>query len=451
MPIERLLEDLHLAIREAHEVSVVELASRLLRVCRACRRELLRELEDYSLEPGFLALRGAAAALFRELAKVRFDALGPAELGHVVAWLEGALGASTPGLVARAAALGLDAAFGHRFALAFRGRAVLLADGDPFPIAPPPVRLPGAGTDPDRLEHAVDRLPRLGLAPEGPGVDVVLSSVHEDLLAPLGLEPLQVGAAVPNTPLDDLDVDQDPDSGTFYAVRLKPDRRPEHVSRVRRLLARVRELSPAVVVLPELTVDGPLLDEVRTTLAAWAPRERPFVLVAGSRHLDVDAGRAGANEATVIFRSLAEATHRKVRPYEKEGLGRERLDLARPTITLHRGGAWNLVVLICKDLLDRRLVELLIDLQARLTLVPSLSPVTTDYDTNAGYLGLHGRSVVVVANVHHGAHAHEAVFARPRRPPVVAVRGPGGPDGAPPSPRVYVLGPDASDATAYEA
>lgn len=442
---------------------VLDVTAELLRFCRAHAGALRNDMEHAGYARDFAAQRKDAAKLLKEKAKLRSEALRPEDLAELAVWLREAAKRTTPLLAVRACAEGLDAGFGQRFETSFRGRELEVAEGEPIPIArinlrsiferlrdpaqevdlrPATERL---GTDPDKVDSHVDRVTSLTLMPATAGLRVVLSGVHADALATL-TRGARIGAAIPNTHLDSFEWDTDAEKTSFYGVRVKPVEREEHVRRVRRLLQLTLDLGLHVVVFPELTIDEALLEEVRQTLSAREPSARPLLVVAGSRHLPVKEGEPGTNEATALLRSMAELRHQKFRPYVGPvgKVGTERLDVRRPTLRVHLSGSWTVVLLICKDLLDDATLTLLTGLQARLVLVPSLSETTEDYITDVRRLAQHSRSTVVVANVHHLDHTHEALFGRPTRAPLEAIQGR-------PGARLHVMTLGDGRLTPYEA
>ena len=188
-------------------------------------------------------------------------------------------------LVARVCADALDEAVGHRFVAAFRERRQWhVPPGEPFPIGEPALRdVFGRHltTHPDTRDLPIDRTSRLALAPEADGVELVLD-LDGGVAMPDAAAAIAVCLPIA-APLGELTWDVDRERGRFTGVR--PRDPAAAAAAVRALTAEALSSEAAIVVFPELAVDGGALAELERAAAA-APH-RPLV-VAGSRHVTVD-------------------------------------------------------------------------------------------------------------------------------------------------------------------
>ncbi|HEX7245806.1 MAG TPA: hypothetical protein VF245_09605 [Solirubrobacterales bacterium] len=162
-----------------------------------------------------------------------------------------------------------------------------------------------------------------------------------------------------------------------------------------------------VAVLPELCLPSP--DALEQTLAE-CPEEFPALVVAGSAHLrEPNPSRTKeirANESRVYLRGERVAVHRKFHPVKFEELGGFKFDRKREealtrepkTITVLAGERTHLAVLICADLNDDRIPEILISAGINLLLVPSLTPHPGSFNGAICDVACYSQGVAAVVN-----------------------------------------------------
>jgi hypothetical protein len=163
----------------------------------------------------------------------------------------------------------------------------------------------------------------------------------------------------------------------------------------------LREVSDAdAVVLPELSL--PAADALEDALAG-TPREFPALVVAGSAH--VRDGTARANEARIYLDGTRVATHRKVHPYTARELPGgssgplvEDITREQKTITVLSGRHTRLAVVICADLNERRIPQMLEAAGVNLLLVPALTVRVGAFNGAICGLASHCQAVAVIAN-----------------------------------------------------
>ena len=300
-------------------------------------------------------------------------------------------------LVARVCADALDEAVGHQFVAAFRARRQWhVPPGEPFPIGEPALRdVFGRHltTHPDVRDLPIDRTARLALAPDADGVELVLD-LDGGVDAPDGNATIAVCLPMA-APMAELTWDVDRERGRFSAVRPRDPRAAG--AAVRALLGEALSAEAAIVVFPELSVDGPDLAELERAVAA-APH-RPLV-VAGSRHAVVDG--APRNRATALVgdvRFEADKFNPFVLGDMVEGIA------SAPARLVMRGAidgsgryAWSVALLICKDFLSLGAHQLLTAARPSVVIVPAMTERTAVFETDA--LGLTGatQATVIVVN-----------------------------------------------------
>jgi hypothetical protein len=166
-----------------------------------------------------------------------------------------------------------------------------------------------------------------------------------------------------------------------------------------------------IALLPELSL--PQVDALEKALAD-APASYPALVVAGSAHHREGVEEEGrvtevrANESRIYLDGELVGRHRKIHPFELKRAPdgeklehplREAITRERKPLTILAGDFTRLGVLICADLLDKKLPLQLEDAGVNLLLVPALTPDPGGF--NGGICGLASRcqGVSVVANV----------------------------------------------------
>ena len=384
----------------------------------------LREARSAGLDRSIAGWRATLADALRTVLRASVAALGHLATRTSLEILWTRLHASLPErpdiaavLVARVCADALDEAIGHRFVALYRERRQWrLVPGDPFPVGEPALRdVFGRHltTHPDVRDLPIDRTTRLAIAPEADGVELVLD-LDGDLITP---EPnATIAICLPiATPMSELAWDTDPARGRFFGVR---PRDPAAIgASVRALLGEALTAEAAIVVFPELSVDGPALAEV-TRASAVAPH-RP-IIVAGSRHALVDG--QPRNQATLL---VGDAVHHSTK-FNPFALG----DMAEgissaPAQVVIRGAidgtgryAWSVAVLVCKDFLSLGAHQLLTAARPALIVVPAMTERTAVFETDAmGLTGSTQATCIVVNQVDPRGLEHEdaavAIVTRP--------------------------------------
>lgn len=373
---------------------------------RACRRQAagLREARSLGLDRSLIgwrpvlveALRGALRATVATLEQIG------SRTSLEVLWerLHGAL-PERPDLVrvlvARLCADALDEAVGHQFVACFRQRARWrLAPGDPFPVAAPALRdLFGKHltSHPDVRDLAIDRTPRLALAPDADGVEIVLD-LDADLPVP-GAD-ATIAVCLPfAAPLAELRWDEDRSRGRFFGVR--PRDPAAAAAAVRELVAQAVAARAALIVFPELSVTDDGLAAIAGAAATLAP---PPLVVAGTRHTAEDG--PPRNVATVLAGDRR-FEHGKWNPFVHgeliEGIVSAPAQvIARGTVDGAGRFAWSLAVLVCKDFLSLAAHQALTALRPSLIVVPAMSERTAVFEADAVGLTAATQATCVIAN-----------------------------------------------------
>jgi predicted amidohydrolase len=380
---------------------VVELAAELLQLCRKGADALRALLLDPQWTATRTRIRREAAETVRD--RGQLDGSDAHQLASIVAQRAGAPDV----LVARAVAEGLDAGAGQFFADWFHGRLLDLSPNDPFPVAENNVRrwVTTSTGNPDTRSEALDRLPRLRLAPADlRGLRVSMRWADAPLAELEHVERFGVGVV------------SDPDvfnaftwerysidaQGLFFDVR--PRDPAALTDRIRAVVETAERRAVDLLLLPELCVTA----EMHASLIAAGTFDRlPFV-VAGSHHNPPGVG-PGHNEATLFVRGHPIASHRKFRPvilpdrYDDAGcacevIRQEHLRVDESRISVLVTGDWSVATLICKDAIENAVQDLLRELAVQLVLVPAMSPTTEDFADLARLLGRDPQSYTLIAN-----------------------------------------------------
>lgn len=370
---------------------------------RACRRQAaaLREARSAGLDRSLAGWRATLADAFRAVLRTPMATLDglAARTSLEVLWER--LHRGLPErpdiaavLVARVCADALDEAVGHRFVDCYRRRRRwVLAPGDPFPVAEPPLRdVFGRHltTHPDVRDLPIDRTARLALAPHADGVELVV-----DLDAPLRVpdEHALIAACLPHAaPARELAFETDPARGQFFGVH--PRDEAAAVAAATALVDEALAAGATLVVFPELSVTAAGLDAVAARVAG-----RDVVVVAGTRHAVVDG--APRNLATVLVGGTR-WTSTKFNPFVLgdlvEGIA------SAPARVVVRGAidaagryAWSMAVLVCKDFLSPGAHQALLAARPGLVVVPALTERTAVFEADAvGMTGATQATCVVV-------------------------------------------------------
>jgi len=384
----------------------------------------LREARSAGLDRTIAPWRATLADALRTIVKTTVSSL-PHLAAHTsleILWTR--LHASLPErpdiaavLVARLCADALDEAVGHRYVAVYRARRQWrLAPGDPFPVGEPALREVFGRhltTHPDARDLPIDRTARLAIAPEADGVELVLD-LDGDLAPPEPSATIAICLPIA-APMTELAYDTDAARGRFFDVR--PRDRAAVGAVVRALLDEALTAEAAIVVFPELSVDGPALADL--TRASASAAHRP-IIVAGSRHLHVDG--QPRNQATLL---VGDAVYHstKFNPFVlgdmSEGIH------TTPAQVVIRGAidgtgryAWSIAVLICKDFLSPGAFRLLTVARPALIVVPAMTERTAVFETDAlGLTGATQATCIVVNQVDPRDLEHEdaavAIVTRP--------------------------------------
>ena len=270
----------------------------------------------------------------------------------------------------------IDERVGYTFIDAFRDDREL-APGDPIPLIPPLLEHfeveAEQDAEPEGSVH-YDRVRHLRLAPD----EIARFRVRLTWRHP-HLDPLDrlkaVAAVVTNRHVDDefaWDEYDDEGQGWFYGVRARaPERQGARLSRG---LATARERGASLVLLPELACTPAL----RESLVADGLLARIPLVVAGSAHEDVTDRTAGRNVAHTYARGRRIHEHVKVAGarYTRDGKAwQEHLhrDADSDGFDVLLGTDVSLVVLICEDVIEQRLLEVVEAVSPTMLLVPAMS------------------------------------------------------------------------------
>jgi hypothetical protein len=393
-------------IEEAKDI--VDLAAALLLFCR--RHEM-----SYRMADNAESSRIAEAELIRDAYgwfKTGFEELDAADRERVLEALR--MASETPLVVrARAIAVGLDRALGHRFYGLFRELEVRrLQPDEPVLVPKPPLKeiLGSLNARPERLDPRVDRLPNLRLAPSDlHHFEIDLDFTLQDRLGPILDKKNQVFVTChPNNSLEEFEAlnDDTPDD-SFFWFQPKDAERQDRVARA--LLENAVMAEATVVLFPELC---------STAGAAWLGLESlpsPIrLLVAGSHHVEVNGRRR--NQALARLRGRrAPLRHWKNFRYVDKVLGREDIYEDTPRLTVYFSGGWSLAILICKDFLVETVRQMLEALAVSLVLVPSMTGSTTPFEGFVPLLTQTHQAFVMMANSPAEQSGVHAVFSYPAK------------------------------------
>jgi predicted amidohydrolase len=390
---------LHALITQAHDI--LGLATKLLHTGRKHRADfsLLRNRPENVFAYNSLVMR--SEEIFRS---VRGERLEPEVRSRLLLLLEEFQ--RTPEVIrAKALALALDNAVGHRLARSFRNQRLELSSGDAVPICQPRLKEifgQDLSAQPKSSAELPDRIPHLGLLPEDlADFQIVLDSRPADqscLLLDLQNQILATG--VPNRSEEEflLEIYGDSDLARFF--RYGPKDSASQRERLVRLLRRAAEEGASILVFPELCADGDCIAAL--TQAFHEAPATLRLLVAGSHH--IKNAEELRNECVALVRGYHRPlTHSKFAPYVlKQGPGqpeaREGLSPHRRTLTLFLTDDWSFTLLVCKDLLDPDVDRLLKSLGTSLLFVPALTAKISQFKTYTAALAHANQAIVVVAN-----------------------------------------------------
>jgi hypothetical protein len=194
-------------------------------------------------------------------------------------------------------------------------------------------------------------------------------------------------------------------------------------------LRRVAAAGVEIAVLPELCLPCPGALEEKL---AENPDQFPALVVAGSAHVR-EPHRSGnreirANESRVYLEGERIATHRKFHHFEFREMGdfafdrkrKEALTGEQKTVTVLASERTRLAVLICADLNDNRVPEILTSTGINMLLVPSLTPRPGSFNGAICNVASYCQGIATIVNVElnglegHGAGPFFAMAAAPR-------------------------------------
>lgn len=299
---------------------------------------------------------------------------------------------STPltlGQLAHVVATVLDQMYWPSFTrdwLAHRGPNFDLHPGERYPIGK--MRLMGAlgySSLPDRLGLLTGELHHVRRRGSDE-IRVIVNGEHAGIIdGLLKSPPLEVAALLPNESWSELTTAPGP---------IGPADASAQESTIVNLLAQAKTLGVAVVVLPELSVDGSI---VQSLAQEWASETNLPILFAGSIHCVDDNRRA--NRSTVLMPGVGAAwSHDKSSIFEDREGNREPIDPSEPCITLGCGHVVRIATLICKDALSPSAARLIADLGVHLLAVPAMSDRLWDFSNVASQLIARSQGATVVAN-----------------------------------------------------
>ncbi len=221
----------------------------------------------------------------------------------------------------------------------------------------------------------------------------------------------------PNATLDDFDI---PDSPLVFPVTLA-----DPAGQRLRVVQAVREAMAAgagLVVVPELAVDTPIVDDLQQLVDDEFDSQ--VVVVAGSVHRQETGSAPGpANVSPTIIAELPAwaCTQRKLVPFtdlvSSHQPSREGIDPSPREITVLVSERWRLATVICRDRLDSTVVDVLVRNGVNMLAVPTMTDTTTPYVAALGAFVDRSQAAAVVANnpkeFHGDAVTPRAIFGRP--------------------------------------
>jgi hypothetical protein len=390
--------------------SSIELTAAFLRIAARDVGHVRTDRADARLSVERDRVSKAVREVLRALGDVPSEFLRLAMVGAICDALDGST--LRPGILALLAAEELDARLGRTFVDSFRLRAgARLAPGDPVPVVRfPSDRLvveqrdrvleqlgPRTG-DPRNRAAPADRTDHLRLAPDA----VAHTAVYLEWADPW-LEPMTADSRLGIGVTNDRDIQAD-FSWRTYVVGNQPcfyGMVPRDAEDQRRKIATVLDAAKqdgaTCIVLPELCLTKPLLDQLRE---AKLLDDIPLV-VAGSYHVPQHGDEPGSNVCEVFAFGQAVLRHEKFSDFHYAENGRRWHEhLARADgsgFRLLLAPESSAVVLICKDVFGH-VGPLVKELAPTLLLVPAMSPDTSEFEMLAQGLahdpqGIHGRGV----------------------------------------------------------
>lgn len=201
---------------------------------------------------------------------------------------------------------------------------------------------------------------------------------------------------------------------SFFGVRPRKWDRDAVLRQLRRVASKSE-----IALLPELSL--PQADDLEDAIAR-APTEFPRLIVAGSAHVREGSGEreVRANESRIYLDGECIGRHRKIHAFvlrrELDGTKiraplTEGISGGRRAITVLAGDYTRLAVMICSDLISRKLPGQLEDAEVNLLLVPALTPEPGSFNGKICKLASDCQAVSVIAN------CDPAVFEGRRPPP----------------------------------
>lgn len=325
-------------------------------------------------------------------------------------------------VAARAFAEALDRSHGRRFAGVFRGRGTTeIKPGDPIPIPHPPLKELFAselGTNPLRLGPTFFGLTWLRLLPDvARGHQVRLDFRCDDLLADVRADaPIAVGIPCD---LGDLRLERT-DEPTPRFLEVHPTQPDVQKDILLGFLEKAQAAGARIILFPELCLDEECLDAIRQ----WHEQtdHQLAIAVCGSVHAMRNGERR--NVCTTLLRDGSDVEHFKFNPFyvsiPSEQTGRpvnyrEDIVTIPAIITINMCGEWSFTTLICKDLLESGVPEILEQARVSLVLVPACSPKTAVFEQIAGALAARAQCLVVIGNLAASSSLDPAsvIIARP--------------------------------------
>jgi len=394
------LKDLSIQILDCAGEDVARLAATLLLFCRTKLDNLKRDLDDQETDRIYRQIRLEAYAIFQE----HDDEILDRDVLSRLAQLFGT-GDSLLAAKARAVAESLEEYFKKRLADCLTAQLPLeVRPNEAFPVANPPLKqIFGArlNTDPETMgSYDGLRYVRLG-PPETNNIHVLVHSVDPNLFANLTAGS-KIAVGLPNEDLREFTWNESGVAPDLRFFGVKPLDSGQQLRLVTGILNAADSTGAVLLVLPELSIDASVLQGIRDW---WQTNRRTLsLLVAGSQH--IEEGGVRRNRSVTLLPGRTEIAHDKfsrfyVRRRSPDGSAFDRVveDIARaPAISIHLAGDWSFAVLICKDLMDPTVRNLLEELRVRIVLVPACSPKTQIFEAYGYNLSVSAQAVVVVAN-----------------------------------------------------
>jgi hypothetical protein len=284
----------------------------------------------------------------------------------------------------------------------FNDRGVIeLSDSDVYPVGEPDyseLEWRGLVSRPSSLPRGPDETLHLRLARSWvKDFEIIFDFRAADALDDLSSAPVRIATCHPNATVADLIPPEPDEHARFFGLGPADSQKQTDVAL--QLLHIAVAQAADVVVFPELSVNEDVLAALED---AFLEERLPKLLVAGSRHT-IDKGGFPRNEAIAWVRGYPEAIrHHKIRPYRYESDGSVYVEgiylEPRPRLTVHSTGSRSICLVICRDLLDGKLVNLLTELGVHLVLVPAMSPKMSSFAGAAGQIVWQTQAFVAIAN-----------------------------------------------------